>query len=285
MLLITDGGSTKCDWVLLSDSGEVVFKTTTLGLNPNVVSRNTLIERISDNPNLNEVKSRVETVDFYGAGCSTATPKKNLTEVLYHIFPNAKITVAEDMLAAALSVTQQPGIVCILGTGSNSCFFDGKQVHNAIVSLGYSVMDEASGNYFGKQLLRDYFYKKMPADLSRQFEKNYDLHPDTIKTNLYQQPNPNAYLASFSEFIFTTDDVANYFQQLLTKGIEDFITHRVLPYTKTHQVPVHFVGSIAYYAQNQIVASLKKHGLKSGDFTQRPIDGLINYYQNKQPIA
>mgnify|MGYP000374428385 CR=1 FL=1 len=119
-------------------------------------------------------------------------------------------------------------IVCILGTGSNSCYFDGKRIHTEIDSLGYVLMDEASGNYFGKRLLRDYFYKKMPEKLRQDFASRFNLNSDVIKQNLYKEPNPNAYLASFAAFIFTSQEVNGYFYKLISEGIQRFIEDRVL---------------------------------------------------------
>jgi len=280
MTLIADGGSTKCDWVLLDKEGVVLFKTKTDGLNPNVVSSVELNHRIQDNPQLQNVFEEVATLDFYGAGCGSQTPRKKLFDILKQLFPNAQITIEEDLLAAALAVTQQPGIVCILGTGSNSCYFDGKKTHNAITSLGYILMDEASGNYFGKRLIRDFFYKKMPVTLAAEFEKLYDLNPDVIKINIYQKPNPNAYLASFSEFIFTTKDANSYFQDLLKDGISQFIENRVLCYSEAKKLPVHFIGSIAHFSKDIIKDCLEHYHLQPGNIIQRPIDGLTAYYQN-----
>ncbi|RZP12285.1 MAG: N-acetylglucosamine kinase, partial [Flavobacteriales bacterium] len=207
MILITDGGSTKCDWILLSQDGNVLLKTRTKGLNPAVVPEENVRERILANQDLQPYVNKVTVVDFYGAGCGTKTPIMMLTKILTEIFPLANISVNEDMVAAVYSATTKPGIVCILGTGSNSCYFDGTNVHNGIESLGYSLMDEASGNYFGKRLIRDYFYKKMPTQLSQEFEKRFNLDPDEIKNHLYKRHNPNMYLASFAEFIFTSKEV------------------------------------------------------------------------------
>ena len=170
MILITDGGSTKCDWILLDQKGDVVLKTRTKGLNPAVVPEENIRERILANQDLLPFVTKITVVDFFGAGCGTKTPIRLLTRILSEIFPSAKVSVNEDMVAAVYAATTKPGIVCILGTGSNSCYFDGTRIHNGIESLGYSLMDEASGNYFGKRLIRDYFYKKMPSQLALEFE-------------------------------------------------------------------------------------------------------------------
>ncbi|MCG2418326.1 N-acetylglucosamine kinase [Aequorivita sp. F47161] len=281
MTLITDGGSTKCDWVLLDDSGKVLFKTTTLGLNPAVVPKDELRLRILSNEVLKNVFQQVEVLDFYGAGCGTITPRTILEEVLEEVFPNAKVTAAEDLLAAVYAATTAPGIVCILGTGSNSCYFDGDEIHAPIPSLGYILMDEASGNYFGKRLIRDYFYHRMPSEIASEFEKHFNLEADEIKMNLYKKLNPNAYLASFAQFIFTQKEINPYFYTLIKEGISNFIECRILCFEKAREVPVHFIGSIAHFSEEIIKECFNEHNLELGNIVQRPIDGLLNYYKSK----
>lgn len=281
MTLITDGGSTKCDWVLLDNSGAVVFKTTTLGLNPTVVSRDELHSRIASNEYLSANFKKVETLHFYGAGCGTLTPRSILNEVLNILFTNAKVEVFEDLTAAVYAVTTKPGIVCILGTGSNSCYFDGTKVHAPIPALGYTLMDEASGNYFGKKLLRDYFYNKMPLQIASQFESEFNLEPDEIKVNLYKKANPNAYLASFAQFIFTQEEINPYFYALIKNGISEFIECRILNLKQAADVPIHFIGSIAHFSKQIIKECCDEYSLNLGTIVQRPIDGLIEYYKNR----
>ncbi|SRX75977.1 N-acetylglucosamine kinase [Aequorivita antarctica] len=281
MTLITDGGSTKCDWVLLDHSGKVVFKTVTLGLNPTVVPKEELLLRISSNEVLKDVFENTEILDFYGAGCGTTTPRSILKEVLEELFINAKVNVSEDMSAAVFAATTKPGIVCILGTGSNSCYFDGTEIQAPIPALGYILMDEASGNYFGKRLIRDFFYNRMPLKIASEFEKRFNLEADEIKMNLYKKPNPNAYLASFAQFIFTQKEINPYFYTLIKEGISNFIECRILCYEKAHEVPVHFIGSIAHFSEEIIKECFKEHNLELGNIVQRPIDGLIEYYRNK----
>lgn len=281
MTLITDGGSTKCDWVLLDNSGELVFKTATLGLNPTVVAKEELLFRITSNETLKNVFSNVGALDFYGAGCGTATPRSILKEVLETLFTKAKVNVFEDMAAAVFAATTEPGIVCILGTGSNSCYFDGTEIHAPIPALGYILMDEASGNYFGKRLIRDYYYNRMPSEIVREFEEKFNLEADDIKMNLYKKSNPNAYLASFAQFIFTQKEINPYFYALIKEGISNFIECRILCYEKAHEVPVHFIGSIAHFSEEIIKECFTLHDLELGNIVQRPIDGLIDYYKSR----
>ena len=282
MILITDGGSTKCDWILLDQKGDVVLKTRTKGLNPAVVPEENIRERILANQDLLPFVTKITVVDFFGAGCGTKTPIRLLTRILSEIFPLATVSVNEDMVAAVYAATTKPGIVCILGTGSNSCYFDGTHIHNGIESLGYSLMDEASGNYFGKRLIRDYFYKKMPSQLALEFENKFNLDPDEIKNHLYKRHNPNMYLASFAEFIFTSKEVNGYFYKLITEGMLKFIEYRILCFKESQNVPIHFIGSIAHFSDDIIKDCMKPYNLELGNIIRRPIDGLIDYYrQNK----
>ena len=283
MVLITDGGSTKCDWVLLDDLGNIQFKTTTKGLNPAVLPKAELSQRISENQILGNVFTEVKKIEFYGAGCGTPNPTTVLKNVLASLFTSAEVNVREDMVAAVFAVTTDPGIVCILGTGSNSCYFDGKEVHTPIASLGYILMDEASGNHYGRTLIRDYYYNRMPAHISSEFSKQYNLDADEIKTNVYQKPHPNAYLASFAQFIFTQTNTSKdpYFYKLLKEGISEFVDCRILTFENAKEVPIHFVGSIAHFSREIIEECLVENNLTLGNIVQRPIDGLIEYYRRK----
>ena len=266
----------------MDQTGDIVLKTRTKGLNPAVVPEENVRERILANQDLQPYVNEVTVVDFYGAGCGTKTPIMMLTKILTEIFPEAKVSVNEDMVAAVYAATTEPGIVCILGTGSNSCYFDGTNVHNGIESLGYTLMDEASGNYFGKRLIRDYFYKKMPTQLALEFEKRFNLDPDEIKNHLYKRHNPNMYLASFAEFIFTSTEVNGYFYKLITEGMLKFIEYRILCFKESQNVPIHFIGSIAHFSEDIIKDCMKPYNLELGNIIRRPIDGLIDYYrQNK----
>ncbi|MBQ0734136.1 BadF/BadG/BcrA/BcrD ATPase family protein [Aquimarina celericrescens] len=281
MILLTDGGSTKCDWILLDESGEIVFKTRTEGLNPAVFEKSLLEERIRANDELTSYREKIDKVNFYGAGCGTKKPAAMLKKVLQDFFVNAtEVIVKEDMVAAVYAATTEPGIVCILGTGSNSCYFDGDDIHMSVDSLGYILMDEASGNYFGKRLIRDYYYKRMPPEVASEFEKRFDLSSDAIKENLYKKDNPNTYLATFAEFIFTSER-NGYFYKIVTEGIQEFVENRVLCFPEAQNVPIHFIGSIAHFSEDIIRAAVWPYHLTVGNIVRRPIDGIIDYYRNE----
>jgi N-acetylglucosamine kinase-like BadF-type ATPase len=280
MILIADGGSTKADWILLNKSGEQILKTRTEGLNPAVFAKNLMERRIQENRDLTEYRDQVTNVYFYGAGCGTPGPTLILKAIFELFFKNAEVVVKEDTYAATYAVTTSPGLVCILGTGSNSSYFDGKDILPGIPSLGYILMDEASGNYFGKKLIQDYYYKKMPKSVAKAFEEQYDLDADSIKKNIYKEDNPNTYLAHFAEFIFKNDRNP-YFNKVLQKGIKEFFKNRILPIKEARKHPVHFVGSIAYFAQDIIASVARNYMVELGEIVRRPIDGLIEYHRGK----
>lgn len=279
MILIADGGSTKADWIALDNQKNELFRVRTLGLNPAVVPQEELTNRIINMFQLINIKDEVEQIHFYGAGCGTPKPVAILKGVMEEIFTKAEVHIAEDMLAAVYAASgKNPAIVCILGTGSNSCYFDGEQMHMKVASLGYTLMDEASGNYFGKQLVRDYYYDKMPKAIAESFEQQFDLDPDHIKYNLYRQPNPNMYLASFAKFMFEFKE-EKYIKKTIRKGFKEFFKYRVLPFELPTETPVYFIGSIAHYFRDILEQVAAKYEYGITDVIQRPINNLIEYHR------
>jgi N-acetylglucosamine kinase-like BadF-type ATPase len=275
MIIIADSGSTKTNWLVLSDEGVELHTESTKGLNPAVFPKEILSKRISCNKKLIELKDKVTTIKFFGAGCGTKTPRIILKNVLQSIFINAQISIGEDTEVAILATTnKKPGIVCILGTGSNCSYFDGEKIHQKIVSLGYVIMDDASGNYFGKQLLRDYYYGKMPQEIATKFENEFNLEADFIKENLYRKENPNTYLARFGHFMIDYKSHP-YHQKMIKNGLKSFIENQILQYEVAKNLPIHFVGSIASFLKEEISDLLKEYSLTLGVIERHPIRGLI----------
>lgn len=283
MILIVDSGSTKSDWIAIdSIKGNYLFeKQRTKGLNPAIISEQEAHDIISKNQPLINHKSLVEYVFFYGAGCGTVEAPRMLERVLNSIFTNARISVKEDTYAAIYSTIgfeKHAALVCILGTGSNCTYFDGQNAHQRVISLGYSIMDDASGNYFGRQLLRDYYFDFMPHDFKLMFKTRYNMDDDHIKTNLYKKPNPNAYLAKFAEFLILNKE-SSYVQDIIKKGLRAFVKTMILQYEEEIKyVPVHFAGSISFFLQDEIKAVAKEFGFKVGNFQRRPIDSLTAFH-------
>lgn len=282
MILIVDSGSTKSDWIAVDTNGnKLLEKIRTKGLNPAILPEKKLAKIIKKSDELITNSKQVTHVFFYGAGCGTENARELLETVLKGIFINAHIEVNEDTLAAVYSTINHPkeaAVVCILGTGSNCSYYDGERLHQRVKSLGYTLMDDASGNYYGKQLIRDYYFKHMPENVRIAFGSKYNMDADYIKYNLYKQPSPNAYLANFAEFMFLHKD-SDYTIQLIKKGIRLFATNMIMQFKEELKtVPVHFAGSIAYFAQDEINAVAEEMGFKVGNFERRPIDGLIPFH-------
>jgi N-acetylglucosamine kinase-like BadF-type ATPase len=282
MILVVDSGSTKCDWIAVDKDGNQLFeKIRTKGLNPAILSEKKIKKILKKSAPLNDNKDKVTHVFFYGAGCGTENPRLMLKVVLQEFFPKANILVDEDTMAAVYATINTPteaAVVCILGTGSNCSYYDGTILHQRVKSLGYTIMDDASGNYYGKELLRDYYFNHMPEQIRIAFADKYNLEADYIKYNLYKQPNPNAYLAQFAEFMILNKD-SEYVVELIKSGIRRFAKNMILQYKEELKtVPVHFAGSIAFFCQDEIKAVAKELNFTVGNFERRPIEGLVAFH-------
>ena len=280
MILVVDSGSTKTDWIAIDDKGSVLFSTQTLGLNPQVLSSSILNERIINNYDLFQNRNEVSQLFFYGAGCGVKSSSKRIEKIFKEIFCNAKLDIKEDTYAAVYSAFKKgdPSIVCILGTGSNCTYYNGNDIEQRIVSLGYVLMDEASGNFYGKQLLRSYYFNELPSEFIKSFEKEFKVDPDTIKENIYRKENPNTYLATFAKFLINRKKHP-FMREIIRKGLKRFIQHQILQFDNCKEVPIHFVGSIAFYLKDEIKEILDDYNLKIGNIIMRPIDGLLKYHK------
>jgi N-acetylglucosamine kinase-like BadF-type ATPase len=279
MKLLVDSGSTKADWIAIDDSGKVLFITQTLGLNPEVLTKEQIIERLNDKFDISQNSHKTTHLFFYGAGCGTDRMKDFLKAIFVEYFENAAVTVHEDTYAAVYATTpkNEKAIVCILGTGSNCSFFDGSILHQKVQSLGYITMDDGSGNRFGRHLLRGYYFNKMPATMAKQFEQEFNVDADFIKNKLYKEPNPNAYLATFAKFLIKHKE-DQFCKKIIKKELKSFVKNYVMQFEEHKNIPVHFVGSIAYYLKDELEATLTKYDYKIGNVLRRPIDGLIAYH-------
>ena len=279
MKLIVDSGSTKADWIAIDDSGKILFTTQTLGLNPEILDEEEVIERLNDRFDILQNKNEATHLFFYGAGCGTERMKIFLSQVFQAYFPNAIVVVEEDTYAAVFATTPkgEKAIVSILGTGSNCSYFDGNVLHQKVQSLGYIIMDDCSGNVFGKELIRKYYFNKMPQHLAVEFEKEYDVTPDFIKSKLYKESNPNAYLATFAKFLIQHKEDP-FCKKIIYKGMKSFVKNYIKQFDNYQEVPVHFVGSIAFYLKDELEVTFEKYQIKLGNVLRRPIDGLIAYH-------
>ncbi|MCA6066586.1 ATPase [Chryseobacterium sp. RG1] len=278
MVAIVDGGSTKCDWVILDDFNKVFLKTETIGFNPNNIAAHLIVPEIEKNISLGSVKNSITKVFFYGSGCGIPENCAIIERELKKFFTQAQIHAKEDLTAAAYAAYRgKPAIVCILGTGSNSCYFDGENLKIKLPSLGFLVGDEGSGSAIGKQLVRRFFMQKLPHDLSCEFEKTYKLTVDEALKNMYHTARPNAYLANFNKFVVERKDHP-YFQKMVFDEMMNFFDYQVLPYEESKEAEINFIGSIAYYYENILRSAAAELHLNVGQIVQKPIESLVDYH-------
>lgn len=282
MILIADSGSTKCDWALLNEKGQRSEVVSTVGLNPYFHDEDFIFEAVNGQLTLREHAHQVTHVFLYGAGSSSAALCKIMEEGLSRLFTKAEITVDHDLVGAAYATYDgRPCISCILGTGSNSCAFDGERVWEEIPSLAYIVGDEASGSYFAKILLREYFYKQLPEEIERAFDQEFALTKDEFTDRVYNKPHANVYLASFMKFIGLFKDHPHV-KNWIVAGMREFIAVHVKCFAHWESVPVHFIGSIAFHFGECLEIAAEKEGIQLGNVIKQPIDGLVEYHLQHQ---
>lgn len=280
MKLIIDCGSTKADWVIINDKN-IVVSFQTEGFNPNYTDKKYISSIILGNTIYNPYIQEITEVFFYGSGCGKEENCSIIKEILKSVFTNADVNVTHDMLAACHALLgDRNGIACILGTGSNSCLYDGKEITEKSISLGYVLGDEGSANHIGKALIRDYFYQKMPADLSEKMEKEYDINISDFIENVYHKNQVSKYLAEFSKLAYANKE-HDYIKNLCSKCFSEFIEHFILNFKSSVNTEIGFVGSIAYYFQDILSECLEDKGLKISKIVKNPIEGLIGYYSQK----
>ena len=279
MIAIVDGGSTKCDWVILENSGKISQKTESIGFNPNIINADLIPQEIEKNPHLFLIKNQLDYIYFYGSGCGTVENALFVETQLQKVFPYSKVTVKEDLTAAAYAAYNgKPAIVCILGTGSNSCYFDGESIRRDLPSLGFLIGDEGSGSALGKHLVRRFFMKKLPQDLHQEFVETYHLTIEDAIKNMYHNPRANAYLAEFNKFVVQRKQHP-YFQNMVFDEMKNFFEYQVLPYEEAREAEINFIGSIAYYYEDVLRAAAAELNLTVGHIVQKPIESLVEYHK------
>jgi glucosamine kinase len=281
MKAIIDSGGTKADWKIISGN-KIVHTFTSGGIQPFVQSKSeiqsTLIQLIESHPSIQNVKE----IYFYGSGCSAKQQQDYIKGLLMENISNCFIAVRGDLLGAAIACCgNKPGIVGILGTGSNSCCYDGTNITQNVPSLGFILGDEGSGATIGKELVKSYFYGEMPQDLKIGFSNLIPNGRLEVLDRVYKQANPNAYLASFARFAF--ENRSNIFIQKIVKSVFDsFVSNQIKKYSFSPNNPVHFVGSIASLWKKELEGVLNFHGFSLGNIVTKPIDALVQYHMNNE---
>jgi hypothetical protein len=253
----------------------------TMGFNPFFHNTGFIAQEIRKNTDLLDHAAQISEVFFYGAGCSSPERNEVLVDALREVFPAAGVTVDHDLTGAAYATCgTEPGIACILGTGSNSCYFDGNQLHEKVPALGYVLGDEAGGTWYGKELLRLFLYKELPENLHKALVEEYGLSKESIFEHVYNLPNANVYLASFMRFLSSRSQDA-WVRDFMYNGFSKFINIHIWKYENHLEVPVHFVGSVAYHFADLLREACKIHRLQVGVITREPVKNLVQYHLKK----
>ena len=281
IILIADSGSTKSDWLAIDEHGEVLAQFNTMGFNPYFHSADKVESELNGTEEMIEIAEKVEKTYFYGAGSSSVEMCSIIKEGLSRVLVNSEIHVGHDLDGAAYSTwSGEPSITCILGTGSNSCYFDGEKTSEEVPSLAFILGDEGSGSWFGKRLLQGFFYKQLPQHIHEDFIREFgeeESQVTSVNKRVYKEEGPNVYLASFTKFLgkHKSDPMI---KQWLLDGFHAFLSVHVECYSNFKDVPVHFIGSIAYHFKNELVEACNQRGIRVGNMIKKPIDGLAVYH-------
>lgn len=275
--LIVDSGSTKAEWCIIENNQPISFFTE--GISPYFLDKTQIIDIVKTSllPQL-DIKI-IDEVYFYGTGCKNPINKKTMLEALTFIFPGAYIEVDHDLMGAARGLCgKEKGIACILGTGSNSCSYDGISILKNSPGLGYILGDEGSGAYLGKRVLQHYLYKTFDEALMLRFNTTYNLTAEEILDHVYKQPLANRYMATFA--LFLKENRGHYMiENIIEDGINDFFFNHLNTYEERDEYPIHFLGSVAFGFQDVIRSIGENYGFNIGKIVKNPMAGLIAYHQ------
>jgi N-acetylglucosamine kinase-like BadF-type ATPase len=274
--LIADSGSTKTEWCLLNGANPYIF--TSKGMSPYFLKSEEMEEIIRKEviPFLNRMN--IDEMHFLGTGCKSPVNSKMVKSVLKKMFPQANISVNNDLFGAAIALCgAEKGIACILGTGSNSCYYNGKRIVTNSPGLGFILGDEGSGAYLGKKVIQHYLYGTFDSDLMARFEAKFVTNSQEIIESVYKRPLPNRYLASFA--IFLAENRGHFMiENIIEDGLNDFFITHVTKYKQASKLPVHFTGGIAFGFKDVIENLCAQYGLRIGNIYKSPMEGLIKRF-------
>lgn len=275
MILIADSGSTKTEWVCAEGSRHTTFMTS--GINPFFLDSKGIMSMLSDE--LAAIAGAPFTeVWYYGTGCNSEIRNKTVREALSQFVRSESIFVGSDLLGAAHSLCgRQPGIACIMGTGSNSCYYDGSKIVANVSPLGYILGDEGGAAVLGRKLVAGVLKKQVPENVIVKFFDTYRLTPAEILENVYMKPFPNRFLGQFAKFLSANIEVSEL-QEIINSSFDEFLVRNVLQYPESEKLPISFTGSIAIHFRSFLEAALKRHGLTPGIFSKTPMENLVRYH-------
>jgi len=279
MIIVADSGSTKTDWRIIDSKGKV-YRKQTIGFNPYIVSAVKMHQELKNNLIKQIAPEWISEIYFYGAGCSTPDKKEFIRYEISRIYPNAKIVVNHDILGAARALLgKNAGLIGILGTGSNCCYFNGSEISKIFTSCGWILGDEGSGNHLGRLLIRDYLSDRLPADILKKFNETFKTNHNEILDVIYKKPLPNRYLAGFSKFMKENEE-SEYINGLVTYSFNEYFERQVKLFDELKCNEIHFVGSVAHYFEAQLKEVAKKFNYSVGIINKKPIDNLVDFHKN-----
>lgn len=276
MILVADSGSTKTDWILVA-AGKPHQEFKTAGINPFFLSDKEITKVIGSQEKLVAQAESVTEIYYFGAGCSSPDKREVVSNVLSQLFKNAYVSVDSDLLGSAYATCgSETGLCCIMGTGSNITYFDGENIFEGKHGLGYILGDEGSGSFFGKKLVTDYLYGRMPETESSLFKKKYAVSKDSVITQVYHKPGANFYLASFATFLGEIK-AGDYGKSVVRDGLTEFVTTNIKCYKAYKSLTCHFVGSVGWHLKDELIDICGQHEVKVGKIMKRPIHDLVNF--------
>jgi len=282
MIIIADGGSTKTNWCLINDEGKKVYVNTE-GYNPYFASIDYIIKSLQHNLPSDLQLDRISEVNYYGAGCSTDEKKAHVKKAISAVFINSQVNIDHDLMAAARALLgRQAGFAAILGTGTNTCLYDGTKITMNIDSGAYILGDEGSGCYIGKKLLIDYLRGYMPEAIKQNFWDTYKLTRDDVNEQVYTKPLASRFCAGFSKFVYDNMNVnLGYSHGLVKTSFQDFFRNLVTHYPNYQQHTFNCIGSVAYNFRNILEEVAAENGMQVGNIIRSPIDDLVKFHLEK----
>ena len=275
--LIADSGATKAEWCLLREGKKKTIFTQ--GISPYFLNTEQITDLL-----LKELKPKLKNIEvdeifYYGTGCANPVNAKSVKKALQKVFPESKVDVNHDLMAAARALCgTNKGVACILGTGSNSCYFDGKKIVKNSPGLGYVLGDEGSGAYLGKKVIQYYLYGTFDDELRGRFDLTYTTNTAEILESVYKKPLPNRYLAGFTKFL--AENRGHYMiENIIEDGLNDFFFNHLCKYRETWTLPVHFAGSVAFGFKDVLQQLCNSYEFELGKVMKNPMEGLVVYHR------
>jgi glucosamine kinase len=278
--LIADSGATKAEWCLLNNGKKKTLFTQ--GISPYFLNTDQIAELVTKELIAKLKNVTVEYIYYYGTGCSNIDNAKNIKKALTRVFPTAEASVNTDLMGAARAVCgHEKGIACILGTGSNSCYFNGKSIMKNSPGIGYVLGDEGSGAYLGKKVLQYYLYNTFDEDLRARFDAKFVTTGSEILDNVYKKPLPNRYMASFA--LFLAENRGHYMiENIIEDGLNDFFFQHLCKYNEVWKYPVHFIGSVASGFKDVLEQLCHSYEFDLGTVLKNPMEGLVKFHKDNK---